>query len=753
MKTRLTIFAAIMAAVVLMASSATATHYGVFGDGGYSPGSARSRMDEVVTGRVNEAKRIFEQRNPPPGGQTTSVNTENGLKQALEDIEAKCGDTITVVLMGHGTSSGFRFTKEKKTVTHKELREWLGQAATECCAKINVVIMACHSGGFVEELFKDPHMQSVYTSSQPCKRTYSYQYWENGEMIDNGDWMRFFNEDWDAATGATIADQLEEASRTAREKMPPGSPAEQIPTGWRRGKQQARAHVRTVRKSGGEITRMLVHFYDPEFLRCQERWVEPDAGVSVPNDLQKCNWINFEADLDNPSDGKSETRNRIKISGDVTTAFPPGVSEGVDIVAHVKGVDRSANKIRIHTVKPHWMYCTTRYLKVTGTGTIASDIAFCKWIEQNVVITDPQGDIETPSSVEVTDQTFRIEAHVKGSFNHESGTFDVHILKPRFMRCSTVRVQLPPGERHKMSGTNRIHNCDNIILDLNTGTTTEGFYPGSDMHKVQNLAHQQYFHPFVQPQATVGNVGEEPLVDLNVVCTITNLQSGELVYDDAQPFVFDAAEPFESGATLDVIFTEWTPPAVGSYQVDFEVLAEDMNPVNNRLSRTVQVMPPEVHPFPGDADLNGFIDLSDLIFVRNNLGGDVNTGDTWQADINGDDTVDLLDLITVRNRQGENVYTTPPFSRQFIWHADGELELPPDPDNPDPQTVPLHMFGTVTLNFEEGTEPGSYNIRGDNRHRNRSYRIRHPRRLLLRRNALGQPRRVFLANANSAESP
>ena len=55
------------------------------------------------------------------------------------------------------------------------------------------------------------------------------------------------------------------------------------------------------------------------------------------------------------------------------------------------------------------------------------------------------------------------------------------------------------------------------------------------------------------------------------------------------------------------------------------------------------------------ADANGdcAVNVLDLIFVRNRLGANPNTGDNWRADIvPGDGAINVLDLIAVRNYLG-----------------------------------------------------------------------------------------------------
>jgi len=52
----------------------------------------------------------------------------------------------------------------------------------------------------------------------------------------------------------------------------------------------------------------------------------------------------------------------------------------------------------------------------------------------------------------------------------------------------------------------------------------------------------------------------------------------------------------------------------------------------------------------GDANADCVVNILDLIFVRNRLNQDVETGDNWMADVNSDGKINILDLIYVRNR-------------------------------------------------------------------------------------------------------
>jgi len=55
-------------------------------------------------------------------------------------------------------------------------------------------------------------------------------------------------------------------------------------------------------------------------------------------------------------------------------------------------------------------------------------------------------------------------------------------------------------------------------------------------------------------------------------------------------------------------------------------------------------------PIPGDANMDCQVNILDLIFIRNKLNQDPNSGSNWQANVNGDAAINILDLIYVRNK-------------------------------------------------------------------------------------------------------
>ena len=78
--------------------------------------------------------------------------------------------------------------------------------------------------------------------------------------------------------------------------------------------------------------------------------------------------------------------------------------------------------------------------------------------------------------------------------------------------------------------------------------------------------------------------------------------------------------------------------------------------VNNKVTIVnSEVVGPTVYwltkwPILGDANMDCQVNILDLIFIRNKLNQDPNSGNNWQANVNNDTAINILDLIYVRNK-------------------------------------------------------------------------------------------------------
>jgi len=585
---------------LLLPAAARARNVGVFVDGSYSPGSANSAMDRVIDSRLDDAERNM--RNRDPSAETHRVDTKRGLDSVLSGINGKCGDTINLVMMGHGSENSFSFTKQGQRVSANDLLGMLRRAASECCCKINVVIFACHSGSFIDDLLKDPHVISVFTSCDRREQSYSDGTWDGDSLVDGGDWMDGFNHDWaQVEQGASWVRQMEEASKTAEESMPAGFTDRQHPQGFRRGEQPVRAHVERVTKSGRppRVTRVRVHYYDPEFMRCTQEDIAVPAGTEVPADIKPCDWVRFNADFRHPDSAP-------RISGGMSRTDPPTEH----ILAHVEGVDRRRGIVTVHTVQPKWLYCKRQRMRVDDRRQIDDSVRYCVWIEQDVTVTDPADSLRTGGSVRPTAPVFRVKAHVEGGLNRERGTFNVHILEPSFLHCQRRTVELPPNERGKLG---ELSTCKNVALDLTW--TTSGNAPGSNLmmlvdregrrsysadvavHRPQAYARLGAGEPFV-PAVGVVNVGTAPAAPAvrTVIAPAELARTPEerlrLLEEPTGAWSSDREmEQLAPAETRTVEFAGWTAEAPGDYWLGFRtMLPEDENPANDTSSTTLSVM-------------------------------------------------------------------------------------------------------------------------------------------------------------------
>lgn len=268
---------------VLFGAALAQTSTAIFVDGGYSPGSKDTDMDKMLDKRIKDAMEIAKKN----GADTSKIQHRADLEAALRGLHCKCGDELTLYMVGHGSedlwgSHAFEFVKDGNEVSPSDLRKWLRAAADECCCKIHVVIFSCHSGAFRDELLRDTHVVSVYTSCTDKELSYSDAYMEDTTFHDGGDWLKGFNEDWEASKDTTQAGRLQDASETADDKMPNKFAPLEHPTGWRKGEIPVVAHVvsRSLDDKTKKIVKLKLHFIKPEFLRCTTREINvKDANV------------------------------------------------------------------------------------------------------------------------------------------------------------------------------------------------------------------------------------------------------------------------------------------------------------------------------------------------------------------------------------------------------------------------------------------------------------------------------------------
>ncbi len=455
-----TILRVILATLYMILIAATpktllATTTGFFVDGGYSPGKTDSDMDKTIDKRLKEAEDILKSKDP--AAQTGQYKSKAEFLKALENTNCKCGDEIVVYMMGHGRPGGklksaFMFTKDGEGLEPEELRKALTKAAKECCCKIHVVVFSCHSGMFLDELFKEEHVMSVYTSSAQNEQSYADAYYDGSAFVDNGDWAAGFNKDWkkDTTTGS-FKKALENSSRSAREEMPQAPAGKsQTPQGWSRGEHRALAHVsaRSIDKNK-KILKLTITFREPIFLRGVEKEIDV-RDVRVPDSVKRCMWIEFDISTGKPKDA-------VKAVSEVKVVSAPTEN----ILAHIEAI--GDNSMTLLVLEPKHLYRKIIIVKVLPPAKIdKSKLRVCNWIRQKITILDPdsKSGYTTSDNPVPHEQSFICKIHVS-NYIQSKGEIEAHLLEPAWLHCTNKTFIVPPNER---AGLGNLKQCMNLVL-------------------------------------------------------------------------------------------------------------------------------------------------------------------------------------------------------------------------------------------------------------------------------------------------
>ncbi|MBN2031570.1 hypothetical protein JW824_15165 [bacterium] len=361
-------------------------------NGGGTP-SGNQAKDKIIDDALAKMRQIMETWHDPD--MIHEVDRKDSLIAKLQSMKGKvaCGDTLTLVLVGHGSNETFSFTPSKENMTADELLKYFKEIVdTVCCCKINVIIDACFSGSFREKLFQDKHVVSVQASTDVDEWSWDFK--------SKYRWINLFNDDLQQASddSLNLGDALNAGAKSARDSIPEDIKPFQHPIGWCRGKHQALAHIdMPPDTSQGKA---LVTLYEPYFARNCSRLVDiPDP----QEQLEHCHWITFTADFGGPDDDMT-------YAGELKLVAPPTET----IIAHVEGVDREKNKLKVKVIQPSWIGNNLDSLHVKPPAKIAADVDSCRWIKQEVTIDDPSygGYMTTSSSVIIYDYTFRATGHI-----------------------------------------------------------------------------------------------------------------------------------------------------------------------------------------------------------------------------------------------------------------------------------------------------------------------------------------------------
>jgi hypothetical protein len=574
---------------------------GIFVDGGYSPGKKDTEMDKLIDKRIEDAMDAMKEKDKD--AEISKIEHKEDLIKKLESLHCVCGDEIVLYMAGHGedpsgvrANPAFHFTKDEKEIRPDELRKALQKAADSCCCKISVVMFSCYSGNFLNELFNDSHVVSVFVSSTKAEMSYTDAYTKGGRFVDGGDWAGGFNEDWKASKKKKLVDILVESSESAKGKMPDKFAPKEHPQGWVRGEFEIFGHVEKRERTGKppRTTKLTIHFYEPDFLRCTTRDVKVDT-VDVPDSIDICSWVRLTVRTGKPSEPM------VGLSG-VTETEPPTEQ----ILAHVVGVFK--DKVKMHVISPKWLHCKTINVKVEKPGKIDPALRPCNWTQINVKVIDPDnldGGFSTTDEVTARDQSFNCHIHIE-KLDRTNNTMDIHILDPPWLKCQIHKdVPIPEGERNRLANLDK---CSNInadvtfhpngtvgIRNINVLTNAEGsrrFSLDAAVQKVNQLNFDST--GILYPVLNVTNVGEET-ISFPVYVAIAKPEDISLLQQWWQTgqgtpqclyYEMKTLENLLPAETRAIDFTPWQISGEQSkYWVGFRtVLADDENPASDTTS-------------------------------------------------------------------------------------------------------------------------------------------------------------------------
>lgn len=577
---------------------------GIFVDGGFSPGKKDTEMDKMMDKRVKDAMDAMKEKEKD--AELSKIEHKADLIKKLESLHCVCGDEIVLYMAGHGenpsewnSNPAFHFIKDgADEIKPDELRRALQKAADSCCCKISVVMFSCYSGNFLNELFNDPHVVSVFVSSSSKEMSYTDAYTKGGRFVDGGDWAGGFDEDWKASKKKKIVDVLIESSESAKEKMPDKFAGDEHPLGWVRGEIEIYGHVeqRWLEGKPPKITKLKIHFYEPDFLRCTHREVNV-KDINVSDSVKECVWVRFKVYTGKPTD---------PIVGitDVTITKAPEE----EILAHVLEVNREKGTVKLHVISPKWLHDRIINIRVEKPGGIDPGLQPCNWTRIKIKVIDPDkldGGFSTSDDVTARDQTFNCHIHIE-KLDRTNNTMDIHILNPPWLKCQIHKdVPIPEGERNRLANLDK---CDNInadvifhpngtvgIRNINELTNAEGakhFSLDAAVQKVNQLNVDST--GILYPVLNVTNVGEET-ISFPVYVAIAKPEELSLLQEwwqtgEGTPqclyFEMKTFENILPAETRTIDFTPWQISSEQSkYWVGFRtVLAGDENPPSDTTS-------------------------------------------------------------------------------------------------------------------------------------------------------------------------
>ena len=371
-----------------------------------------------------------------------SAKSKDDLLAAIRRLKGKvkCGDSIVFYYNGHGgaTDGALKFERGGTitgSVSAAELVKWFLQEAglkEICTCKVHIVVHACYSGNFVEDVASaDTHVIVAQSSTGGTIANGDGIINKDGTVTWSGrDWPTGFNESLaNVPKDKSFQEAIQDANKGGKAKMSDAVKKTDDPQTWKR----FAGHVEEVSqpKTNGPKTIKL----KDKSGAIREIVMKPGSMIKVGDKMMEFCLLNVCSNaniLVHESAGVYEARSsrvELNIAG----------ARG-----HVQSVDREKGLVQIYFDAPELLKCSTRTFKWKSTDPIPDWLRECKWV------TITEGHLDTVPSIggvkEIESPDVEFYGHVQ-SADPAKGEFVVHIFRPLWQRCHTRNVKMKEGEK------------------------------------------------------------------------------------------------------------------------------------------------------------------------------------------------------------------------------------------------------------------------------------------------------------------
>jgi len=462
-------------------------------DGGFDSGPETSDMDRAVTGLLDDFMSAF--RRHVPDAEETRVNSADSLLNFLLDMDCECGDTLYFVFSGHGYDGGINFSKGEDCIDrfldYQTIANAIFTNNPECCCKIHFIINACHAGSAIEPLSREEHVKRVFAATSADALMYYRQALDQSDSIASAYLRRLISEMNDLADDErdrSIDDVIDEAHGGARDAVPADNWDEgERPEGFRKDTFEVRGHIREVfisreknakRRSPERRYYAVIEIDSPGWRRGQLDTVQLENEWMR---VRRCKWVSTKIVYDRPHGLREKLKELVPIK-------PPGKQL---ITAHVMEI--RSHMAKVHTTWPRHMFCRELWIDYPPEDRDPnSKLSVCRWIQQDVHITDPTGSATPVDPLRTFGRFLGGLVHITG-IDRENGIIEFEVREPWLRRYGYDRARISEEEMEHLDSlikvqdtliiplldtiiverTRPLESCDNIWLSLRVPGTAD----------------------------------------------------------------------------------------------------------------------------------------------------------------------------------------------------------------------------------------------------------------------------------------